>query len=674
MIALQRLTGLQIDSDLVTTGSPNFAPSAWPPSDDFPVVIDRHGVVATRFGDVRWDFSPWANRTMRFTFGGSPRRGRHVDPQNARLFRMIAGYWLWGPGAARSPRTLIKHLELIRPVFARCTEEGISAADLFRFPKVTEKLAADIYPSSGNTVISLLNDLWLYRETLGFTVLDDAGLKILSGLITVRESTQTPYIPPRIWSYQALRLKECLDDYIQHRSAIEACYRFCLKAYAQNVGGSLRDAFKLMPTGLKAFNPTNAGRSGDGLAFYGPFRDTAARFGIDALLERWVNTSPNSGIKCLTSYLSLITHVGHAYVLTFSLMRAEEATTLRANCHLIERDGLDEDVHQLRGVTTKTISDDDARWIVSPSVEVAIKAMTSVARLRVEAGRHHPDLALSRDQVENPYLFAWAMEPWAAAAVKSHLRTVPSYSQLLKAWPKLMSLEHLRLTNADLDVANRMTFGLDPEEFAVGKIWPLAWHQLRRTGAVNMLATGHVSDSSLQYQMKHASRAMTRYYGQNFYRLKGRLDEEAKGFYLREMYQALARDLLALREDHFISPHGPKRKEQLLAPISVKDHQGLLKDATAGRLSYRETSLGGCCKPGDACPLGGISNISGCMGFGVMKACEYALVDARKRATIVKLHELAAASVRASPPSPLRDSLVAQMEAAKRALDVIDKV
>ncbi|UOO89776.1 hypothetical protein LVJ82_01955 [Vitreoscilla massiliensis] len=51
-------------------------------------------------------------------------------------------------------------------------------------------------------------------------------------------------------------------------------------------------------------------------------------------------------------------------------------------------------------------------------------------------------------------------------------------------WPKLFDGKELTITEADLEMANRMTFGLDPEKFAVGKVWPLAWHQLRRTGAV----------------------------------------------------------------------------------------------------------------------------------------------------------------------------------------------
>jgi hypothetical protein len=42
---------------------------------------------------------------------------------------------------------------------------------------------------------------------------------------------------------------------------------------------------------------------------------------------------------------------------------------------------------------------------------------------------------------------------------------------------RLFDAEQLRITQADLDLARAMTFGLDPDRFAVGKVWPFAWHR-----------------------------------------------------------------------------------------------------------------------------------------------------------------------------------------------------
>ena len=71
-----------------------------------------------------------------------------------------------------------------------------------------------------------------------------------------------------------------------------------------------------------------------------------------------------------------------------------------------------------------------------------------------------------------------------------------------------------------------------------------------------MLASGLVSEASLQDQLKNAYRAMGQYYGKNYYRLKEPLNDEALGYYLREMYQAVVREFKFSQSDQYVSPHG----------------------------------------------------------------------------------------------------------------------
>lgn len=190
-----------------------------------------------------------------------------------------------------------------------------------------------------------------------------------------------------------------------------------------------------------------------------------------------------------------------------------------------------------------------------------------------------------------------------------------------------------------------------------------------------MLSSGLVSEPSLQYQLKHLNRVTTRYYGQNYYKLKSNLDQEAKGYYLKEMYNTVAREFRLLQEDRYVSPHGEKRKAQILSEISDKDHSFLVKAATDGRITYRETFFGGCMKPGAVCPLGGICNVTGCLGHGERKPCEWVVVDRKKRPKIVKLQLIFERQMAAAPQgSALRASLEASMESTNRALHVIDTV
>src|SRR5690606_36008847 len=104
---------------------------------------------------------------------------------------------------------------------------------------------------------------------------------------------------------------------------------------------------------------------------------------------------------------------------------------------------------------------------------------------------------------------------------------------------------------------------------SVGTPWTLAWHQLRRTGAVNMFASGIVSDSSLQHQMKHSTLLMTHYYTHGFSEVP--LNEATRAEILGTMYEMAARDASELFTDNFVSAYGGDRKNQALAPISSKD-------------------------------------------------------------------------------------------------------
>jgi hypothetical protein len=462
---------------------------------------------------------------------------------------------------------------------------------------------------------------------------------------------------------------------------VEECYRFCLDAYARNAGGY----DKMFEPSLQCRHPFEpsipSGHSVGDRQFFGAFGQTAVRFGIDELLERWIGDVGALGIRTLSKYLSLISKAGLAYVLNFGLMRISEGMGLRAGCYEVERGPLEDEIHLLAGAptitgaTSKTLEQDNAQWIVSPSCSLAIEAMTSVAKLRLEAAKNKPGLTLSRDELQFPLLAARPHEPWTplsptTTGVRKRER---AYCEFIQDFPLLFEKEELRITDNDLSVARQMTFGLDPDAFAVGKVWPLSWHQLRRTGACNMLASGHVSESSLQYQMKHLNRAMTRYYGQGHYKLAARLDDDARSFYVREMYESFGRELRGLQDERFISPHGVKRKLQILDAISDKDHLKLAKEAARGRVGYRETFFGGCTRPEADCPYGGVSNVAMCMGFGAANACGWVLVDRTKKHGIEKL--LASFRTRyeaADPGSPLATSLLASMESAERALQAIE--
>lgn len=322
------------------------------------------------------------------------------------------------------------------------------------------------------------------------------------------------------------------------------------------------------------------------------------------------------------------------------------------------------------------MKDNDACWIVAPSVSLAVEAMSFVSRLRMIPAAANPDVPTTDDDLKNPYLIIRPYEPWRAksASISDPFGIRPSqihYGSYVKRYPKLFSLQELTITTEDLEVAVKLTPTLDPVEYAVGKLWPSAWHQLRRTGVVNMLASGLVSDASLQYQLKHVSRIMTRYYGRGYYNIGFALNGEAHSEFIREMYNAVAREFLELQNDRFVSPHGPKRKDQILRLITEKNHSQLVAAAKAGKLAYRPTILGACTSI-EPCPFGGIDCVVQCAGGNGKAACKDAIYDRQTIHKIMVLKNDAATRLATAPAgSPLKEALQYQLSALENVINVI---
>lgn len=674
--------GLAIESPVVSSNSKNFRLQSWPPSKDFPIIIGSDGQVISKYEDYVWKLSAWTKKARILNFGDGPPAPRtpNITPANANLLRQIVAWWLYGPAAVRSAITLAQRFSDIRALFALSSSHGIVASDLFRYPALVDKFISLIRPSKGEKILTLLHSLYEQREQLGFTLLDGAGLTRLEAALPKHETRQTAYIPPRIWVYQVTRLRLFLEDFHLHREQIESCFHFCLNAYVKNTG-SLAETCRVgrnKTWGPFWVHPEYDG-SRSGRIYHGPFLQTARKFGIDELLLRWVaprnKTSTKISVTSLSTYFSMVGYAGMAYLLNFSLMRIDEGWSLRADCLEIENDPRFGQICTLRGITSKTIDDEDARWPTSPEVKLAIDAMNCVTRLRMICAEANPDVPTTIEDIRNPNLVVRPYEPWAVCSSEDLVRplsvrpTPANYSQMRTLYPNLFCANELRIRQADLQIARLVNPTLSSVKFVLGEPWPLAWHQLRRTGAVNMQASGLVSDASLQYLLKHASRAMSLYYGQGYTRLN--LTEEARALYVRTMYEVLGKEMSLLFSDRFVSPHGEKRKAEILGLIDAGDSKKLSALASSGLVSYRETLLGGCTKRGP-CPYGGVDNIVHCAGTNEGNACANVLYDRKRAPEIHRLSIIIHSQIdKSQEGSPYRESLEAQRRAVEKALNVI---
>lgn len=229
----------------------------------------------------------------------------------------------------------------------------------------------------------------------------------------------------------------------------------------------------------------------------------------------------------------------------------------------------------------------------------------------------------------------------------------------------------MKITRADLEVARRLTPNLPENKYAVGKVWPLGWHQYRRTGTVNMFADGSISDSTLQQQLKHSSRLMSLYYGRNHGRI--RLNKDVETAVVMAMYQAQAEMIKrAASGDRFISPDAPERKEALVVNVlSAKDLDDLIKMARNGKVAFREHRLGGCLKAG-VCEYGGIESVARCAGGDGGKPCTDVLYDRLKEPQVrADLRRVSEEIKMLSAGQPRYDALVEERQAMENYLHAI---
>lgn len=669
----------RIPSSAVTPTHQSFRPPHWPPPTDWPVSFDANGNVLSTWGQPRWDFSYWAGRTLILDFAGGRHAssGKPLSLENQEVLRLLTTWMMWGPRGPGSWNTLKGNFYLVRRLAVLCEQQGISLRDLERYPLVINK-AANLAPSSQerSQMLLVLDRLQQGKDVLGLCVLGQSGLANLAQAYLNNplddETEQTAYIPPRIWFYQNRRLRECLEDFLNHENDIKSLYQFCVDGYAVAnsfpVNAALSDKEK---KGVSPFDSTRAGKY-----YLGTFSDAATNYRVNELLNKWVGRRGGEPltIKQFSGYLSLVQIAAITFIANFTLQRKEEAAELRADCLLWENDSIVGRVAVIRGETTKTDPDSDARWPTSPSVEIAVQAAASVASLRMSCALSIPEMLCTAYDVQNPYLLHAATDPWtpSSSGVKPYsIRPqMPNYRAILKRFPKLMDMGVLRITEDDLVKARMFTPNLDKGgEFAVGNVWPLAHHQLRRTGGVNMFASGLVSDGSVQVTMKHLTLLQSAYYGQNF--SKVRFNEDIEGITNAAKYEVMAKQIEALVSERFVSPLGASRKEELVVNlISEKNFRGLVKAAEKGEVSFRETRLGGCTKRGH-CDYGGIESIARCAGGDGDKPCRESIFDKAKRPAIqLSIEKVENRLQSVTPGSPRAKALHNELSGMRNFLNV----
>lgn len=156
------------------------------------------------------------------------------------------------------------------------------------------------------------------------------------------------------------------------------------------------------------------------------------------------------------------------------------------------------------------------------------------------------------------------------------------------------------ITAEDLDELNRLELerGWSRNGIELGKRWPLAMHQLRRSLSVYAHRSGMVSLPALKAQLQHITDEMRAYYADGWSRAvnlvfeKDHFSNEWNSAKTESTYFGLTGALrIAFDDRDDLLGHGAQRLEQIVSGRSREQTLALIK---SGTIAYRETVLGGC--------------------------------------------------------------------------------
>ena len=660
--------------DSITDTSPSYKLINFPPSYDFPMVTDYDGVVISRYGDAFYDYSIIYGRPLKINFRNSKGSAYPIAGESFGFLKLFTAYLQFGEIGSLSPKTMSIYISSFKAIIHFCETRGINFLELHRYPLVQEDLVRWYKlksPSGMGHLFMTLQKINVGQLVLGFNILDGEGLaRLLEYENNEHESIQTAYIPSRLWNYQLSRLSHFLQRYIDHQSIFEQMFDEMLEAYVKNCG-SLESATR---SGAVNHRSPFSKASSKSKVYLGTFSDYARKLNVLDIICELIypplagEITLCAGGKPFGRYLNALSFIGQILLMNLSGMRVSEAAGLRSDAFY--GDVINgEEVYFLKGATKKTLRDDNALWITSEVSLKAVIVMASISKLRMKVASLDSRVPKSGDEIANPYLFTYGYEPWLPSKKSSSergmsIRSLLSYKHWRQRCPGLFQEELISITPADLNEALSVTPDLAMEKFGIGRPWPFAYHQLRRTLYVNACESGLVTEHSGQVQLKHYHLSMTRHYGRNYSSLE--LNRGVGDEFFVALHQQLASSALKLNEENYVSTLSEKHKQSVLGFLKDKDVTKLLGLVRAGKFSFRKNLLG-LCFSALPCQYGGFDNIVNC------STCTEGLVDKRnlsKLERFVKIVEFELEHERAE--SPRFESLQAQCKVAANAIEVIN--
>ncbi|WP_143562479.1 hypothetical protein [Shewanella sp. UCD-KL12] len=570
------------------------------------VIISQDGdKVVSRFRNDEWDFSPYSpspNKEPTFNFIRSLTINDYVGTSERKVIEEIKHLLLvllyvnrGGRFGSISVTTLRKYFYALAAMGRFC----LSVQSEDRLHDITVKklfsqshlfnLFARLNPSvlANRSMIDTFNSFRpVSQKYLGFKV-----AQVNFDENASRHHNQHPVIPGGIY----LNLVNGLSSDIDYIGIFSGRLTALIAEFEDKCVGRTHSMQKTLKVSKKEYRMTAS--------------EVIQRHDLRKLLvERYNVTSLATLITALYKIQFICLHT----IVLYTGMRLTEALNMPFDCiqrevlspGVVDIDGIvavEPDVINLVSYTTKfTGIKETASWLANSDVEKAINILKSInlGFCQSEKKDFRGTLFVSPNHLKG----------------KSRVRTVFKPSTHQPEWYK-----NLIIKQEDLDIlrATNPEDKLEGGAFILGKPWPLAAHQFRRSLAFYAANSGFVSLPTLTVQFKHLASSMTKYYCRNYEVISsifGYFNPKSNSFELPQEHTLLdfkeARltvvvDTLVsdvLHSDEVLYGKSGNYIQRLRsdiesddAPVDILEVRQKTEEAVSrGEVHYRQTLLGGC--------------------------------------------------------------------------------
>ena len=599
------------------------APSRYFPTD---LVVSRtlSGDVASRFADDSWNMSHMSTdgtstQTLVFYKCGKPEVS-----ELALLIRQQQKALMWlhmDAGKVRAWVTLQSTNFALTQWCAWAEDQGTDLFTLLSDPQAVSERLQELNNTYVRLTSPAIQTLWRHRAQMVARM--DMQVRELRQAV-VRESSsreesrQTPLIPSRVYLAILVALDRDMDR-------IEAELDKVLAAYATE-----RSVSRKTPAGLTNNQRTaHRARHLKGVAQdmmtlgYGPKAEGSLAQFIAGRISQYQ----------MTLMLTVAAYTG---------MRKSEVEILPLDDCLGEFEVLGSTHYEVRGATHKLNRGvkRSAGWVTSHQGVRAIRLAQRIGRVMAQ---HHETPAGKGQQA---LLFASNNNPYRKRDTRwFHHQMTAARARLC---PEIDAQDMAELDRLELDR------GWAKDGIEVGKRWPLAMHQLRRSLAVYAHRSGMVSLPALKAQLQHITQEMAAYYTRNFSAAinlvfdQKHIAHEWEAAKAESSYFAYALGLL-FADDELLG-QGVTRMGEV---VERRTRQETLALFTQGKVAYRETVLGGCIST-EACKTDPLEPIP----YDCLESnCVNMVVLGKRLDTVIKSQQGAVAMLERTEPGSVEHRL-----------------